>query len=67
MKKEYYLSKSYLKSVVMLGMNVKKELVKGEFAKAVRKAALESLACKKTHSEEYQIKPKERKYKFEWK
>lgn len=51
----------------MLGMNVKKELVKGEFAKAVRKAALESLTCKKTHSEENQIKPKERKYKFEWK
>lgn len=47
----------------MLGINAPKILVKGIYAKAVRKAAIASIGSKKNNSPKASAYP----YKFEWK
>lgn len=52
------------KEIVMLGINAPKVIAKGEYAQAVRKAALASVGAKAKKTEV----PKTSKYpyKFEW-
>lgn len=49
----------------MLGINAPKVLAKGEYAQAVRKAALASMGAKAKKEDTQKVSPYP--YKFEWK
>lgn len=58
------LQKNIINIIIMLGINAPKILVKGKYAKAVRKAAIASIGSKqKNNSPKASAYP----YKFEWK